>query len=103
MLLTHRLSRVLHSLDPLSTLYTAWPDSLCPALLEEPSHAGLIGEVELAGIPVVGQLEGHLNEGIRGDAALLHEALAVLPEHDQAQVYVTQQGLCHLWVREVNT
>lgn len=47
--------------------------------------------------PEVGQLEGHLNEGVRADLALLHEPFAVGSMHVYPQVHVIAQLQGCLW------
>lgn len=45
--------------------------------------------------PVVGQLQGDLDEGIRTGAALLNQTLAKVIEGDDVGVHIVSQGLSH--------
>lgn len=79
---------VLHRLDPGGRLDSARPDRLGPSLPEEPRHARLVRQAEPGGVAVVGELQRHLDVSVRADAALLHEALAVVVVHVDAQIEV---------------
>lgn len=50
---------------------------------------------ELSPHPVVGQLKGQLDVGVRTDAALLDHALAKVPEREDVEVHIVGQRLGH--------
>ena len=46
--------------------------------------------------PIVGQLEGHLDESVGTDATFLHQTFAESRVGQQTQVDVVDQRQCHL-------
>lgn len=85
-------ARVVHRLHPGRRLDRARTHGFGATLAEQPRHRGFVRERELARVPVVGQLQRHLEERIRRQATLLHQSLAVRVVHEDAQVDVLNQG-----------
>ena len=54
---------------------------LCASLLEEPGHGRLVGEPEPARVPLLRELQRHLDPRVRTQLLLLHLALAVVVEN----------------------
>lgn len=87
-----RIAR-LHGSHPRRRFDGARSHGFGASLAIESRHRCLVGEREFAGIAEVGELQGHLDEGVGGDAALFHEALAELVVHEDAQIDVLDERL----------
>mmetsp|Transcript_35190 Transcript_35190/g.80283 ORF Transcript_35190/g.80283 Transcript_35190/m.80283 type:complete len:405 (-) Transcript_35190:1418-2632(-) len=87
-----------HGIDEGAALLAQGPDRLSPPLKEQPGHGALVGQAEVAGVATVGELQSHLDEGVRRHAALLHLGGSKLSgiclpelEHDGLQVCNARQ------------
>ncbi len=81
-----------HGARPRGGLDGARPHRLRPALPEQPRHGGLVGEAEPAGVSPVGELQRHLDHGVRAEAPRLDGALAEVLERHDPEVEVVDLG-----------
>mmetsp|Transcript_8784 Transcript_8784/g.27719 ORF Transcript_8784/g.27719 Transcript_8784/m.27719 type:complete len:907 (-) Transcript_8784:99-2819(-) len=91
--LRHRARAVQHGPHERGRLGCARTDRLRAAQLVQARHGALVRVREAAGVAVVGQLHGQLDERVRGHAQRLHGALAERVVHDDVKVEVADQRL----------
>lgn len=87
-LLVLRHIRVAHGLDEGQRVHGGRADGVGAAQVEHAQGGALVGGARLPVDPVVGQLEGHLDEGVRAQFLRLGEVLSKVVEHEHRDVQV---------------
>ena len=82
-----------HTAAPGERLWVGRPDTVHPTQPEPPGGAALVGRHQAASQAEDGQLEGHLQPGVRAAPAALDELLAVPSEGEHLQVHVVVESV----------